>query len=107
MSKQSDGGRRRRLNVDDEDFDENDKFTWVTKSLDSRELAVQLTFSDPLSVSSDAQDPATLHFEVKNKYFFMTKDDFKPLDDKIKIKPRVVPKQFPSKEEAEAQKKAA
>ena len=48
MGKQSDGGRRRRLNVDDDDYDENDKFTWVTKSLDSRELAVQLTFSDPL-----------------------------------------------------------
>ena len=46
-----------------------------------------MTFEDPLSVSSDAQDPAVLYFEVKNKYYFMTKGAYKPLDDSIEIKP--------------------
>jgi hypothetical protein len=60
-----------------------------------------MTFSDPLAVSSDASDPAELYFVVKNKYFFMTEDGGEPLDDKVEIKPQKVPKQFPSKEEAE------
>jgi hypothetical protein len=106
MSKASSRGRR--LNeYDDDEYSEEDKFTWETSSITSRELSVQMTFSDPLAVSSDASDPTELYFEVKNKYFFMTKDGGEPLDDKVEIKPQKVPKQFPSKEAAESMKKSA
>lgn len=51
-------GKGRRLGADDDQ--EDDSFSWKTKSLTSRALSVQMTFSDPLAVSSDASEPALL-----------------------------------------------